>query len=158
MGGSGVAVAEAIALEGAGADRSDAVAAASRDDAEGGGDWNAMSSPRPIATTPLTANTTRDMAILRAQPMPAERTAFLSRRERASGALRERGLAAMLLAPGSDLAYLSGYRIFSSERLTCLVLTASGEATLVLPELESPRAKVAAPELAQRTWGETEDP
>ena len=90
--------------------------------------------------------------------MPAERTAFLSRRERASGALRERGLAAMLLAPGSDLAYLSGYRIFSSERLTCLVLTASGEATLVLPELESPRAKVAAPELAQRTWGETEDP
>lgn len=67
-------------------------------------------------------------------------------------------MAALLLSPGSDLAYLSGYRIFATERLTCLVLTERGDATLVLPELESPRAQVAAPELAQRTWGETDDP
>lgn len=90
--------------------------------------------------------------------MPADRAAFAARRQRASAALRERGLAALLLAPGSDLTYLSGYRIFGTERLTCLVLTASGDATLVLPELESPRAKVAAPDLAQRTWSETDDP
>jgi Xaa-Pro aminopeptidase len=90
--------------------------------------------------------------------MPVDRAVFATRRERASAALRERGLAALLLSPGSDLAYLSGYRIFGSERLTCLVIPASGTPTLVVPELESPRAKAAAPDLAQCTWQETEDP
>jgi Xaa-Pro aminopeptidase len=90
--------------------------------------------------------------------MPAERLAYESRRKLASEALRARGLAALLLSPGSDLAYLAGYRVFASERLTCLVVGADGSATLVVPELESPRAKAAAPDLAQRTWGETDDP
>jgi len=86
-------------------------------------------------------------------PMP-----HASRRARAAERCRATGVAALLLAPGSDLSYLSGYRIFGSERLTCLVLTADGEATLVLPELEAPRAAVAAPDLTRRTWTETEDP
>jgi Xaa-Pro aminopeptidase len=90
--------------------------------------------------------------------MPAERRTYESRRQRASEALRSRGLAALLLSPGSDLAYLAGYRVHTSERLTCLVIGADGESTLVVPELESPRANVAAPDLAQRTWSETEDP
>jgi Xaa-Pro aminopeptidase len=90
--------------------------------------------------------------------MPAERPTYQSRREQASQALRARGLAALLLSPGSDLAYLAGYRVFASERLTCLVLGADGASTLVVPELESPRAKAAAPDLPQRTWSETEDP
>src|SRR5882762_5808415 len=90
--------------------------------------------------------------------MPAERLTYQSRRERASEALRARGLAALLVSPGSDLAYLAGYRVFASERLTCLVIGAEGDATLVVPELESPRAKTAAPDLAQRTWAETGDP
>lgn len=72
--------------------------------------------------------------------------------------LGARGLSALLLSPGSDLAYLSGYRIFGSERLTCLVLAADGAATLVLPGLEAARARQAAPDLPQRTWEETEDP
>ncbi len=90
--------------------------------------------------------------------MPAERSTYQSRREQASEALRARGLAALLLSPGSDLAYLAGYRVFASERLTCLVVSADGASTLVVPQLESPRAKAAAPDLAQATWGETEDP
>ena len=90
--------------------------------------------------------------------MPAERRTFRSRREHASGALRARGLAALLLSPSSDLAYLAGYRVHASERLTCLVIGANGDSTLVVPELESPRAKAAAPDLTQRTWSETEDP
>jgi D-alanyl-D-alanine dipeptidase len=90
--------------------------------------------------------------------MPAERLTFQARRKRASEALRARGLAALLLSPGSDLAYLAGYRVFASERLTCLVVSADGGATLVVPELESPRAKAAAPDLPQRTWAETQDP
>ena len=90
--------------------------------------------------------------------MPAERLTYQSRRERASAALRSRGMAALLLSASSDLAYLAGYRFHPSERLTCLVLGAGGDATLVVPELESPRAKAAAPDLGQRTWGETGDP
>jgi Xaa-Pro aminopeptidase len=90
--------------------------------------------------------------------MPAERLTHKSRREQAGEALRARGLAALLLSPSSDLAYLAGYRMHASERLTCLVIGADGDSTLVVPELESPRAKAAAPDLPQRTWSETEDP
>ena len=70
--------------------------------------------------------------------MPADKAAFAARRERASAALRERGIAALLLSPGSDLAYLCGYRIFATERLTCLVITESGDATLVPPKTTHP--------------------
>jgi D-alanyl-D-alanine dipeptidase len=81
-----------------------------------------------------------------------------ARRERAAARCRDAQVAALLLAPGSDLTYLSGYRIFSSERLTCLVLAGDGTATLVVPELEAPRAATAAPDLARATWTETADP
>lgn len=67
-------------------------------------------------------------------------------------------MAALLVAPGSDLTYLTGYRILSSERMTCLVLTGDGTATLVVPNLEAPRATASAPDLAQATWVETADP
>ncbi|MDQ2952006.1 MAG: Xaa-Pro peptidase family protein [Chloroflexota bacterium] len=90
--------------------------------------------------------------------MPSDRAAFAERRKRASAVLGARGLGAVLLSPGSDLAYLSGYRIFGSERLTCLVLAPDGAATLVLPGLEAARARQAAPDLVLRTWEETEDP
>ncbi|MSQ37810.1 MAG: aminopeptidase P family protein, partial [Chloroflexi bacterium] len=90
--------------------------------------------------------------------MSAVAAPFPARRERAAAALSAAGLDAFLLAPGSDLTYLTGYRIFPSERLTCLVLDQSGTATLVLPGLEAPRASVAAPGLMLATWGETDDP
>jgi len=83
---------------------------------------------------------------------------YAARRDRAAAALRSARLDALLLSPGSDLAYLTGYRIFGTERLTCLVLDREGEATLVVPGLEAPRAAAAAPELALATWSETEDP
>jgi D-alanyl-D-alanine dipeptidase len=80
------------------------------------------------------------------------------RRARAAARCREAGIAALLVSPGSDLTYLTGYRIFASERLTCLVLASDGEATLVVPELEAPRAEAGAPGLARATWAETADP
>ncbi len=83
---------------------------------------------------------------------------YAARRDRAAAALRSAGLDALLLSPGSDLAYLTGYRIFATERLTCLVLDREGGATLVVPGLEAPRATAAAPELPLATWGETDDP
>jgi D-alanyl-D-alanine dipeptidase len=90
--------------------------------------------------------------------MPTERASLAQRRARAAEKLRERQLAALLLSPGADLFYFTGYQLFTSERLTCLVLSADGQATLVCPELESPRAAVAAPDVPRATWGETDDP
>ena len=88
---------------------------------------------------------------------PAER-AFAHRRERAATAARKASLAALLVGPGSDLAYLCGHRIHTSERMTCLVIAASGAATLVVPQLEAPRARDAAPGIDIRAWRETDDP
>ena len=90
--------------------------------------------------------------------MPKPSLDHSARRARAAARCRDAGIAALLVAPGSDLAYLGGYRIFSSERLTCLVLASDGTSTLVLPELEAPRARAIAPDLALATWTETADP
>jgi D-alanyl-D-alanine dipeptidase len=90
--------------------------------------------------------------------MPADAATLRSRRDRAAQAVRAAGVGALLISPGSDLTYLAGHRIHGSERLTCLVLDADGAATLVVPELEAPRARTAAPGLELRTWTETEDP
>ncbi|MEU8331729.1 Xaa-Pro peptidase family protein [Micromonospora sp. NPDC048839] len=53
------------------------------------------------------------------------------------------GLDALLLTPGSDLRYLTGYDAHAGERLTCLVLPAQGEPTLIVPTLERPAAEAA---------------
>jgi Xaa-Pro aminopeptidase len=53
------------------------------------------------------------------------------------------GLDALLLTPGSDLRYLTGYDAHDGERLTCLVLPAEGEPTLIVPTLERPGAEAA---------------
>jgi Xaa-Pro aminopeptidase len=93
-----------------------------------------------------------------AERMPSERASTADRRTRAAAKLRERGFAALLVSPGADLFYLAGYQMFPSERLTCLVLDRDGKATIVCPELEAPRAGVAAPDIERSTWGETDDP
>jgi D-alanyl-D-alanine dipeptidase len=90
--------------------------------------------------------------------MPADVATLRSRRDRAAQAARAAGVGALLIGPGSDLTYLSGHHIHGSERLTCLVLDAGGGATLVVPELEAPRARSAAPGVELRTWAETDDP
>ncbi|MGC5020186.1 M24 family metallopeptidase [Micromonospora sp. DT47] len=53
------------------------------------------------------------------------------------------GLDALLLTPGSDLRYLTGYHAHAGERLTCLVLPAEGEPTLIVPTLERPAAEAS---------------
>jgi Xaa-Pro aminopeptidase len=72
--------------------------------------------------------------------------------------MRERGTDLMLLSPSSDLAYLTGYHLSPSERLTCLALPVQGEPHLLVPELESPRARAAVPDIEIDAWSETEDP
>ncbi|MGN9908542.1 M24 family metallopeptidase [Phytohabitans sp. LJ34] len=61
----------------------------------------------------------------------------------AQKAVNAAGLDALLLTPGSDLRYLTGYHAHALERLTCLVLPAQGEATLIVPRLERPAAEAS---------------
>ncbi|SDI36098.1 M24 family metallopeptidase [Nonomuraea jiangxiensis] len=71
------------------------------------------------------------------------------------------GLDALLLTPGPDLRYVSGYEAKPSERLTCLVVPAAGEAYLVVPRLELPSAQASpAARLGLEfvAWDETDDP
>lgn len=85
----------------------------------------------------------------------------VERIRRAQARLAERGAAALLLGVGADLRYLTGYAAMPLERLTMLVLGASGPANLICPRLEamaaetSPAASAGA--VAVLPWDETDD-
>jgi Xaa-Pro aminopeptidase len=71
------------------------------------------------------------------------------------------GLGALLLTPGPDLRYLTGYNAHPSERLTCLALPANGPAFLLVPRFELGSAKgspAGGMDLEIITWDETDDP
>ncbi len=104
-------------------------------------------------------------------PAAAERLYPAERLDRAADAAARAGLAALLLTPGPDLRYVSGYDAHETERLTCLAIPAragggtagTGAAApfLVVPRLELPAAQ-ASPAgslgLEIIAWDETDDP
>jgi Xaa-Pro aminopeptidase len=84
-----------------------------------------------------------------------------TRLDRARTVLAAHGVDALLLTPGAELRYLTGYDALPLERLTCLVLPVEGDATLVVPKLERPRAEdspAAELGIAIVDWPETADP
>jgi Xaa-Pro aminopeptidase len=86
---------------------------------------------------------------------PSERLAQVA------AAVRARGLDVLLLTPGPDLRYVTGYEAKQLERLTCLAVPAEGDPFLLVPALELKAAQASpagALALDIRTWGETEDP
>ncbi|RZB15520.1 aminopeptidase P family protein [Streptomyces sp. F001] len=86
---------------------------------------------------------------------------YRARMERAARAAADAGLAGLLVAPGPDLVWLTGYApTATTERLTLLVLTAGQDPVLVVPTLEAPDAAKApgAPALSLRDWTDGKDP
>jgi Xaa-Pro aminopeptidase len=78
----------------------------------------------------------------------------------AQKATGDAGLEALLVAPGADLRYLTGYQALPLERLTCLVLPAEGDPFLVVPLLEQPAAKASPAgglDIEITGFGETDD-
>ena len=77
-------------------------------------------------------------------------------------------IAAVLVGPGADLAYLLGHSIGSHERLSCLVVPAVGPSWLLVPALERPgwepilaagkTAGSPASRLTAVTWLDGSDP
>ena len=76
-------------------------------------------------------------------------------------AVRKAGIDVLLLTPGPDLRYVTGYDAKQLERLTCLAMPADGQPFLVVPALEL-KAAEASPagrlNLEMVPWGETTDP
>ncbi|WP_020015853.1 aminopeptidase P family protein [Promicromonospora sukumoe] len=101
-----------------------------------------------MSTEPLTAVpfTTRDYAARMARVVDDGRAA---------------GLDGVLVAPGPDLVWLTGYQPTAiTERLTVLLLTADREPTLLVPTLERPDAERAegAPAVSLVGWTDGADP
>src|ERR1051326_388840 len=55
--------------------------------------------------------------------------------------LAEEGLDGLLLAPGPDLRYLTGFHVYSGERLVALLLPRDGDACFLVPEMNVAQAK-----------------
>jgi Xaa-Pro aminopeptidase len=84
-----------------------------------------------------------------------------ARLELVRDSVRNAGLDAVLLTPGPDLRYVTGYDAKQLERLTCLAVPAHGDPALFVPRLELPAAQ-ASPAgslgLEILPWEETADP
>jgi Xaa-Pro aminopeptidase len=79
----------------------------------------------------------------------------------AAAATADAGLDGLVITPGYDLRYLSGSRAQTFERLTALVVPASGAASIVVPRLELASLKGSAITelgLAVRDWVDGDDP
>jgi Xaa-Pro aminopeptidase len=79
----------------------------------------------------------------------------------AAAAAARAGIGALLLTPGPDLRYLTGYDALATERLTCLAVPTDRPAFLVAPRLDlrsvqaSPAGGLGVDIVA---WDETDDP
>ncbi|MFF7927727.1 aminopeptidase P family protein [Streptomyces mirabilis] len=91
-------------------------------------------------------------------PAPFTAGDYGARMRRAAEAAVDAGLDGVLIAPGPDLVWLTGYRPVETERLTLLVLRAGQDPVLVVPTLEAPDAAAAAPMLTLRDWTDGKDP
>jgi Xaa-Pro aminopeptidase len=87
-------------------------------------------------------------------------TDVASRIRRTQAAMVDDGVDGLIVTPGPDLRYLSGYDATPLERLTALVVPASGDPVLVVPALEVPEAErspAALLGMAVLPHGETDD-
>ena len=83
----------------------------------------------------------------------------MARLDRVRAAVAAGGLDAVLLTPGPDLRYVTGYDAHLLERLTCLMIPSAADPVLFVPRLELPAARAAiGHSLEMVPWDETEDP
>ncbi|MFD3562729.1 M24 family metallopeptidase [Streptomyces sp. NPDC058686] len=96
-----------------------------------------------------------------ATPAPFTADDYKARMERAARSAADAGLAGVLVAPGPDMVWLTGYApTANTERLTMLVLAPGQDPVLVVPTLEAPDAAkaVGADALTLRDWTDGKDP
>jgi Xaa-Pro aminopeptidase len=94
-------------------------------------------------------------------PAPITTEDYAARMRRVVTDATAAGLDGLLITPGPDLVWLTGYRPTAiTERLTMLVLSPREDPTLLVPTLERPDAEraVGAPGLSIVDWADGEDP
>ncbi|MER7251713.1 aminopeptidase P family protein [Kribbella sp. NPDC000426] len=94
-------------------------------------------------------------------PVPFTAEDYSARMRRVTADADAAGLDGLLITPGPDLVWLTGYQPTAiTERLTILFLTPGQEPTLLVPTLERPDAEgaVGAPGLTIVDWADGEDP
>jgi Xaa-Pro aminopeptidase len=94
---------------------------------------------------------------------PAAFTAadFAARLQRAAQSAKAAGLSGLLITPGPDLLYLTGYApVAITERITMLVLPVDGQPTMIVPRLERPDAEETpgASVFRLEDWRDGDDP
>lgn len=96
-----------------------------------------------------------------AAPAPFTGEDYAARMRHAVAQAKDAGMDGLLVMPGPELVWLTGYRPTAiTERLTTLVLTGDREPTLVVPVLERPDADGAAgaPAVQLVDWADGDDP
>ncbi|MGK5733855.1 aminopeptidase P family protein [Streptomyces sp. URMC 124] len=86
--------------------------------------------------------------------------AYAARLDRAAVAAADSGLAGLIVTPGPDLDWLTGYRPSVTERLTALLIAPGARPRLLVPALERPDAEraPAAASLSVTGWSDGQDP
>ena len=94
--------------------------------------------------------------------MPQDNTTdatYSSRIEKLREAMKEFGIAAVVIEPGPAMVYLTGVRWGRSERTFALVVPEKGDLGFVLPGFEEMRAReLIRPGADIRAWQEDESP
>ncbi len=96
-----------------------------------------------------------------ADPAPFTADDFAARLQRAARVAGAAGLTGLLVTPGPDLLYLTGYApVAITERITMLVVPVDGEPTMIVPRLERPDAEEApgASVFRLADWTDGSDP
>lgn len=83
---------------------------------------------------------------------------FRDRLEQLQERMRAADIDGALIAPSSDLRYLTGLKDQISERLTLLLLPPQGKARMLAPAFEAPRLAAHGSLFDIESWGETDDP
>ena len=85
------------------------------------------------------------MSQMTTDPAPFTTEDFERRMERAAAQAAGEGLTGVLVTPGPDLVYFTGYQPTAiTERLTMLVIELDKRASMLVPILERPDAQAAA--------------
>lgn len=101
------------------------------------------------------------MTTMNPQPAAFTNDDFAARMSHVAELAVEKGLAGVIVTPGPDLVWLTGYRPTAiTERLTMLVLSPDNVPTLLVPLLERPDAEAAegAGSLLLVDWADGTDP
>lgn len=84
-----------------------------------------------------------------------------NRLEKSIKLMSEMNISTLLITPGPNLRYLTGYKAKNLERLTCLILKVDENPRMIVPELEklaALEAGIESLEIKIDTWNEKENP